>query len=145
MIKEKNIDQFNKDVTESGGYLYSDSERLFCRLATRRLIDAIGDITNLEKKRVIDVGCGDGKNSLECMRYKPSYLLGVDAAESAVTVAKKRARVVKNVEFRAVDIYNLDKVGALFDVAIVNGAFIMSMTLSGPSPFFHKSLMRLSS
>jgi len=121
MIKEKNIGQFNRDVAETGGYLYSDPERLSCRFATMRLVEAIGEITNLVSKRVIDVGCGDGKNSLEYLRYNPSYLLGVDAAESAITAAKKRAKGAKNIEFRAVDIYNLDKIGARFDVAIVNG------------------------
>ncbi len=119
--REKNVHKFNKDVAESGGYLYSNPERLSCRLATERLVEAVGEIARLENRRVIDVGCGDGKNSLEFLRYKPAFLLGVDAAESAVQAAQKRARDMANVRFRAVDIYNLDKIDEHFDVAVVNG------------------------
>lgn len=121
MIQEKNIRQFNKDVEVNVGYLYTATVKLSSRLANQRLSDAVRQITNLSGKRIIDVGCGDGTYTIELLAAQPSYVLGVDPAEAAVNLGRRKSAAFNNIEFKVADIYNLSSLGERFDVAIVRG------------------------
>jgi 2-polyprenyl-3-methyl-5-hydroxy-6-metoxy-1,4-benzoquinol methylase len=120
MATERNIDEFNHDVESNDGYLYSNTDKLSCQLANKRLSDAVIQMTNITKKKVIDIGCGDGTYTMELYAQKPAYLLGVDAAESAIECARKKSQDFDNIHFEVGDIYNLDN-DVRFDVAIVRG------------------------
>jgi ubiquinone/menaquinone biosynthesis C-methylase UbiE len=119
--EEKNIIKFNQDVMTNEGYLYSASDRLSCRLANKRLTDAVFSIVELAGKRVIDVGCGDGNYTMELMAGNPKYILGVDAAEAAVDLARETTKNFTDIEFRVGNIYNLNDINDHFDIAIVRG------------------------
>src|SRR3990172_8016924 len=123
MSREKNIQKFNSDVAASAGYVYTSDDRLSSRLANERLSEAVREAARLEGKRVIDVGCGDGKYTMELLSGSPAYVLGVDAAKSAVDAAAKKASRAKarNVEFRVMDFYKLKELKERFDIAIVRG------------------------
>lgn len=69
--QEKNIEQFNKDVAEEGGYPYSVGDRLSSKLANERVSRAFAKVADLEGKRVIEIGCGDGVYTLELLDYRP--------------------------------------------------------------------------
>src|SRR5260370_29080502 len=56
----KNVDVFDRDALAHGGYLYTNSDRLSCRLATQRSTDAILAADCFRGRSVIDLGCGDG-------------------------------------------------------------------------------------
>jgi len=121
MAIEKNVSKFDQDVLRNQGYLYTTNEKLSSRMANLRLTESVLELCDLRGKRVIDLGCGDGTYTLEWAKRKPSYLLGVDAAKLAVQSAKKKARGLKFVEFRVMDIYKVHSLKGKFDIAIVRG------------------------
>ncbi|OGP14451.1 MAG: hypothetical protein A2054_07645 [Deltaproteobacteria bacterium GWA2_55_10] len=123
MSREKNIQKFNSDVIANAGYVYTSDDRLSSRLANERLSEAVRRITRLEGKRIIDIGCGDGEYTIELLASGPAYVLGVDAAKSAVDSAAKKASKEgsRNIEFRVMDFYKLKTMRERFDIAIVRG------------------------
>lgn len=121
MDQEKNILEFNKDVQDNQGYRYTRTDRLSCHLANQRLSRIVTDMVSLENKRVIDVGCGDGTYTMEFLAQSPAYVLGVDAAKTAIDSAMKESVGSKNIEFRVMSAYDLDHIGEKFDVAVVRG------------------------
>lgn len=121
MAVERSIERFNRDVARNEGYLYSATDKLSCVLANRRISDAVLGMEDLRGKRVIDIGCGDGTYTLELAAAGATEVLGVDAASEAVERARERSADVANVRFDVVDIYELARTAARFDVAVVRG------------------------
>ena len=121
MVKEKNITQFNKDAAKRGGYEYSNSERLSAKIASKRISKTVLKLARVQGKSIIDIGCGDGTYTLELLEAGASEVLGVDAAEAAVELAKRKILGRRNIEFKTLNIYNLDKIGRVYDIAVVRG------------------------
>src|SRR5207244_11036659 len=72
---------------------------------------------------VLDAGCGTGENALHVASLGLS-VLGVDVAETALAIAreKARARGIK-VEFAAVDAFKLECLRGIFDTVLDCGLF----------------------
>ena len=72
---------------------------------------------------VLDAGCGTGENALHVASLGLS-VLGVDVAETALAMAreKARARGIK-IEFAAVDAFKLDCLRRKFDIVLDCGLF----------------------
>src|SRR5439155_15874873 len=72
---------------------------------------------------VLDAGCGTGQNALHVASLGLS-VLGVDVAETALAIAreKARARGIK-VEFAAVDAFQLERLRRKFDTVLDCGLF----------------------
>ncbi len=72
---------------------------------------------------VLDVGCGTGENALHVASLG-FPILGVDVAETALAIARKKAedRGIK-VEFAAVDAFQLDRLGRRFETVLDCGLF----------------------
>jgi ubiquinone/menaquinone biosynthesis C-methylase UbiE len=88
---EKGVAAFNRDVLANGGYLYSSSARLSSVLATRRLTDAMVAVADFRRKRVLDIGCGDGTYTLQLFdQAAPASIHGVDHAAAAIEIARTR-------------------------------------------------------
>lgn len=121
MAKEKNVNQFDRDVQKNTGYLYTATTKLSSRLANQRLSESVLDMVDLKGKKVIDLGCGDGTYTLEFVRQKPKSLMGVDASKMAILSARKKAAGLKGVRFQAMDIYDVGSLKGGFDVAVVRG------------------------
>lgn len=121
MTKEKNITSFNKDVESNKGYLYTTNETLSNKFAAGRVSEAIHLSVNLNGKSVIDIGCGDGKYTFEFLKFNPSYVLGVEPADKAISIAKSKIEGQKNIDFQVCDIYNLSPLKKHFDIAIIRG------------------------
>ena len=119
--RERNINQFSNDSKSNNGYLYTNTEQLSCKVANKRLSDAVIEIVgSLNGKSIIDVGCGDGKYTIEFLKYKPKKILGVDPAVDAIKTANKKYKF-KQVSFIVGNIYELSKIKQTYDVAIVRG------------------------
>lgn len=72
---------------------------------------------------VLDAGCGTGDNALHIASSGLS-VLGVDVAESALTIATKRARDrAVDVAFEPADALRLDRLGRTFDTVLDCGLF----------------------
>lgn len=89
---EKNIKEYNKDITDYGSYLYSKN-KFSSKVATKRQSDEIIRLIRKyfsRKIKILDVGCGDGEYTLEVYkRTKPRLIVGIDSAKNAISVAKK--------------------------------------------------------
>ena len=119
--RERNVSQFDSDVAAGGGYVYSTTDKLSCRLSNGRMTEAILAFSRPAGRRVIDIGCGDGVYSAELIEAGAIEVLGVDAAGEAVESARRRCSSLSNARFEVVDIYSLAPEAELFDVAIVRG------------------------
>ncbi|MES9903749.1 MAG: methyltransferase domain-containing protein [Sedimenticola sp.] len=122
MTKERNVEEFNKDTLEGGGYKYT-SDKLSCSFANRRISNSVFGMTDFKGKRVLDVGCGDGTYTLELISRGATEVLGIDAAEDAVRLASERALGLglDNVSFKVADIYSLHENLGRYDIAVVRG------------------------
>ncbi len=80
---------------------------------------------------VLDAGCGTGDNALHIASSGLS-VLGVDVAESALTIATKRARDrAVDVAFEPADALRLDRLGRTFDTVLDCGLFHTFDSMSG--------------
>jgi ubiquinone/menaquinone biosynthesis C-methylase UbiE len=120
-MREKNIDKFSSDAAANKGYLYSATDKLSCRLSNSRMTKAVGQMIDLRGKSVIDIGCGDGTYTMDLLAMGAASVLGVDAAEGAITRAREKSRGSAAVRFEVQDIYQLGPFNARFHVAVVRG------------------------
>jgi ubiquinone/menaquinone biosynthesis C-methylase UbiE len=72
---------------------------------------------------VLDAGCGTGENTL-LVASLGLPVLGVDVAETALAMARKKAvdRVIE-VEFAAADAFQLERLGRMFETVLDCGLF----------------------
>jgi SAM-dependent methyltransferase len=112
---------FCEDVAEHGGYVYTTNGALSGRIANKRQSDAIFEIVDLHRKRVIDIGCGDGTYTFEIYdRAQPSVLCGIDPAAPAIEVANKRLSD-RDIKFTCDSAYSIPYPDGSFDVAHLRG------------------------
>ncbi|MCD6393331.1 MAG: class I SAM-dependent methyltransferase [Planctomycetes bacterium] len=121
MAQEKNISRFNEDVQSNKGYRYTHTNKLSCHLANQRLSSIVAEMTSLQNKRIIDIGCGDGTYTIGLLNSNPSFILGVDAAEAAIESARKKSEGLDEISFQVANVYDLKALGKKYDVAIVRG------------------------
>ncbi len=118
-MTEQNSRPFEKDASTHGGYLYTATDRLSCKLATARSLDIIVSTGEFKGRSVIDLGCGDGFYTL---RYwdtaKPRSVIAVDAAASAIEVAN-RQKADRPIVFQVADIHRVRFPDNSFDLALL--------------------------
>ncbi len=72
---------------------------------------------------VLDAGCGLGENTLHLASLGLS-VLGVDIAETALTIARKKAADLNiEVEFATADTFHLERLGRRFETVLDSGLF----------------------
>ena len=121
METERSISRFNQDVEEKQGYQYTNVHKLSSILANTRMTDEILNSADFYGKSIIDIGCGDGTYTAEIAKTGAKYVLGIDAAESAILHAKKRFDTIENLEFCWKSVYELAPTDQMFDIAIARG------------------------
>lgn len=84
-------------------------------------IDEYGGIALIRDKRVIDIGCGDGRLALGCAPFA-TEVAGVDPDPTAIDAARAKAREVsaKSVRFDVGVAQQLPFPDGHFDVAILS-------------------------
>ena len=118
-VPNTNVDPFEKDAATHGGYVYTLTERLSCRLATGRSLEAILETGQLAGRSILDVGCGDGYYTIGYWdRCQPRALTGVDASAAAVRVAREKSEP-RPIRFEVTDVHNLPFPNNSFDLALV--------------------------
>jgi ubiquinone/menaquinone biosynthesis C-methylase UbiE len=80
-----------------------------------------GGVGLVRRKRVIDVGCGDGRMALGCAPYA-AEVVGVDPDPEAIRLARRKARElgVANTEFKVGVAQQLPFADEYFDVVILS-------------------------
>lgn len=72
---------------------------------------------------ILDAGCGTGENTLHIASLGLS-VLGVDVAETALAMARKKATALGiEVEFATADAFHLERVGRRFETVLDCGLF----------------------
>ena len=118
-VQRKNVDVFDRDAEINKGYYYTKSDRLSCRLATQRSVEAILATASLCNRSVVDIGCGDGFYTIRFWdRAQPKSIVGLDPASHAVAVANKN-KENRPVQFLVGDAHQLPFPNDSFDVALV--------------------------
>jgi SAM-dependent methyltransferase len=117
-LNTQNVQPFDQDAAR-GGYVYTSSDRLSCRLATQRSFDVILSAGQLEGRSVLDMGCGDGFYTVRFWDHcKLRALAAADAAPAAVQVARERAGD-RPIRFQVADGHALPFAANSFDLALV--------------------------
>ena len=80
-----------------------------------------GGLGMIRRKRVIDVGCGDGRMALGCAPYA-TEVVGVDPDPDAIRLARKKSRQLgaANVRFKVGVAQKLPFPDEHFDVVILS-------------------------
>jgi ubiquinone/menaquinone biosynthesis C-methylase UbiE len=119
MPVNQKVDVFDKDVLAVGGYVYTTSERLSSRMATKRTFDIILDTGCFPGKSVLDMGCGDGFFTIKIFdKSKPQSMVGVDAAVQAIHAANANKND-RQIDFFAGDAHHLPWKDGQFDLVMV--------------------------
>lgn len=104
---KKNVSVFSEDAEKNGHYGYH-IEKLSCQIANARILRGIEEAFPFPGKVILDVGCGDGTNSLLYAVDGAKFVLGLDPAEGAIKVATQKAKAKgldDRVAFEACDLY----------------------------------------
>lgn len=81
---------------------------------------------DIENARVLEIGCSDGGNILRFAElYPKSYTLGIDLSPVQINSAQKKLDKLKlkNIEFKAMSVTDLDESFGKFDYIICHGVF----------------------
>ena len=114
-----NVEPFEKDAAARGGYVYTSTQRLSCRLATGRSLEAILATGQLAGRSVLDMGCGDGHYTIRYWdRGQPRSLTGVDAAGAAIRIAREKSDR-RPIRFEVADVHALPFPSNSFDLALI--------------------------
>lgn len=90
---------------EDEGLLSRSFNQVFRRPMFLRYVHTLAALKELSGKRILDVGCGSGRYSVEIAR-KGAHVVGVDFSEEMLRMARERARegkVEDRTEFIAAD------------------------------------------
>lgn len=122
---KRNVQRFNKDVRDTGGYTYT-GDQLSARLANARISRSIAESFDFSGASVLDLGCGDGTYTVDFAALGVRQIVGIDPAFSAIEAARSRAQVlgVSNiVRFEVGDIYAIKEylTPSRFDCIVIRG------------------------
>jgi 2-polyprenyl-3-methyl-5-hydroxy-6-metoxy-1,4-benzoquinol methylase len=110
-MQKRNVEQFNKDIALHGSYVYNNG-RLSSELASERTNCEIEKKYSFTGKKVLDLGCGDGRYSFYLASVLPvKYIVGVDPAELVVKTNNDNAKAFglhDKVRFQVGDVYDLE-------------------------------------
>jgi ubiquinone/menaquinone biosynthesis C-methylase UbiE len=113
------VDPFNQDVLANDGYLYTTQATLSSRMANERLTKAAFAMADFRGRRVVDIGCGDGAYTIELFdQARPAALHGVDLADEAIRVARRKA-LERPIAFDVAGAYTLPFEADAFDIAFL--------------------------
>jgi len=119
MNPDPSLDIFNADADQYSGYVYTTNASLSSRLANRRNTDSALAVMDFHGKRVVDIGSGDGTFSEELVELGGARRVqGIDPAERAVTVARRRIKDDRLV-FDVGNAYDLPYPARSFDIAFL--------------------------
>jgi len=117
--ERRNIDVFNRDVGDNAGYLYTNTTRLSCKLATRRTTEIILETGEIDGRSVLDLACGDAYYTTRFWdNGRPARLVAADAAVTAVQVAARNGDS-RPIRFLAGDAHRLPFANDSFDVVLL--------------------------
>jgi SAM-dependent methyltransferase len=86
--RQRNLDTYNKSAKELAEYFQGIGPRV------RYIDSAFKAAGNPQDAIVVEIGCGDGRDATEIIKYTKNYI-GFDIAEKAIKLARERLSGVK--------------------------------------------------
>ena len=120
MLKQ-NVEVFNQNVQENGGFLYTTNSEFSSFVANKRISEEIFKFIKPQYKTLIDIGCGDGSYTNEIKQNFPHLeVRGFDPASKAI---EKASVIYPDVIFEAVNLLdeNLQVPAKKYDVGVIRG------------------------
>lgn len=118
---KKNVQEFNRNVRENGGFLYTTNATFSSHVANKRISDEIFKLIDPSYKTLVDIGCGDGMYTHNIKQNFPQLEVhGFDPAESAIQIAKRN---YPSVRFSSINLLDdqLPVPPRKYDVAVIRG------------------------
>ncbi|CCH53180.1 hypothetical protein BN8_02256 [Fibrisoma limi BUZ 3] len=118
---KKNVDVFNQNVHENGGFLYTTNAQFSSHVANKRITDEIFRFIRPTHKTLVDIGCGDGMYTANIKQNFPHLTVhGFDAAAAAVQIAAKK---YPSVQFSTINLLDdhLPTPNQKYDVGVIRG------------------------
>jgi ubiquinone/menaquinone biosynthesis C-methylase UbiE len=117
--ERRNVEVFERDADANAGYLYTNTSKLSCKLATGRTLDLILETGELQGRKVLDIGCGDGYSTIQLSdRGGPTRMVAADAAVGAVQVAARNSGS-RSIRFLAGEAHGLPFANDSFDLVLL--------------------------
>ena len=91
VISKKNVDLFNRDVVDNNMNYRYNNESLSSQTANKNLANAILSSYSFKGKKVLDMGSGDGYDSVLLATAGQGTIVGIEPAENAVKFANERS------------------------------------------------------
>ena len=118
---KQNVQEFNRNVAENGGFLYTTNAQFSSYVANKRISEEIFRFIKPEYQTLVDIGCGDGVYTHEIKQNFPHLEVhGFDPAQAAIDAAQKR---FPSVQFRTINLLdsNLPTPRQRYDVGVIRG------------------------
>ena len=118
---KKNVQEFNRNVRQNGGFLYTTNAQFSSHVANKRISDEIFKLIKPEYKTLVDIGCGDGMYTNNIKQNFPSLEVhGFDPAASAIQIAQEK---YPSVQFETINLLDDQLVTPekKYDVAVIRG------------------------
>lgn len=119
---KQNVQEFNSDVQDNGGYRYTQNAPYSSVVSNLRITDETEKVLNRigNLKKVIDIGCGDGTYTAELKQRLPNVeFTGFDPASVAIQNAAKKYTDCKFLVGNVLDASTFPQ--QQYDVAIIRG------------------------
>jgi SAM-dependent methyltransferase len=81
--RQRTIDTYNRSAKELAEYFRGIGPR-------SSYIELALTLSGARDPRVVEIGCGDGRDAAEILKYTPHYI-GIDPASEAITLAQESA------------------------------------------------------
>ncbi len=94
------------------------------RETTKQKLNFSVELTSpIAKPKVLIAGCGTGNQVISASRYKNAKITAIDLSSSSLAYASRKSKEygMNNVEFKKMDILNLDKIDNFFDIIECSG------------------------
>lgn len=86
---KRNVEEFNENVLNRGGYLYTTHAQLSSFLSNKRISEEVNKLIGSTPVSIMDAGCGDGTYTQEFFkRYPFADISGFDPASEAIAMAQ---------------------------------------------------------
>jgi len=118
---KQNVDEFNRNATENGGFLYTTNALFSSHVANKRISDEIFRFIKPTYKTLVDIGCGDGTYTENIRQNFPHLTVsGFDPAGAAIEVARQKYPLV---HFETINLLDeqLPVPEKKYDVAVIRG------------------------
>lgn len=120
LLKE-NVNAFNLNVKENGGFLYTTNAQFSSHVANKRISDEVFKLIKPTYRTLVDIGCGDGMYTHNIKQNFPHLdVFGFDPARTAIEMAQQKYPSVRFETFNLLD-PALPVPAKKYDVAVIRG------------------------